>query len=387
MTHQMQPTALEEITELLAEHGFDGLAQAVTVLLNEVMKIERAAALGAGPYERSEGRTGYANGFKPKAIHTRIGPLAVEVPQTRGVEFYPSALEKGLRSERALKLAVAEMYVQGVSTRKVAAITEKLCGLEVTSSQVSRAAQALDEELEKWRGRPLGETPYLVLDARYEKVRLGGSIVSCAVLVAIGIDPQGRRSILGVSVSMSEAEVHWRGFLASLQARGMHGVKLVTSDAHAGLKEALAARLTGVPWQRCQFHLAMNALAYVPKPSIQPEVSASVRAVFDAPDRPEAERQLDLAVKKYRAVAPKLAEWLEQNVPEGLTIFTVPAGHRRRLRTSNMLERLNEEINRRTQVAGLFPNEGSVLRLVSAVLMEISQDWETGRRYLTMGPG
>jgi putative transposase len=387
MTHQTQPTAFDEIMELLAEHGFDGMAQAVGVLLNEVMKLERTHALGAAPYQRTEQRRGYANGFKPKTLHTRLGAIDVQVPQARGIDFYPSALEKGVRSERALKLAVAEMYVQGVSTRKVAAITEKLCGLEVTSAQVSRAAEALDEELEKWRSRPLEETPYLILDARYEKVRLGGSIVSCAVLTAIGIDPQGRRSILGVSVSMSEAEVHWRDFLASLQARGLHGVKLVTSDAHAGLKEALASRLTGVPWQRCQFHLMKNALAYVPRPSMQAEVVAGIRAIFDAPDRSEADRQLDLAVKKYRAKAPKLAEWLEQNVPEGLTIFSLPPGHRRRLRTSNMLERLNEEINRRTQVAGLFPNEGSVLRLVSAVLMEISEDWETGRRYLTMGPG
>ncbi len=387
MTHQDQATAFVEITELLAEHGFDGMARAVAVLINEVMKLERSRALGAAPYQRSEQRKGYANGFKPKTLHTRLGAIEVQVPQARDPDFYPSALEKGVRSERALKLAVAEMYVQGVSTRKVAAITEKLCGLEVTSGQVSRAAQALDEELEKWRSRPIGATPYLILDARYEKVRHGGSVVSCAVLVAIGIDPEGKRSVLGVSVSLSEAEVHWREFLASLQARGLHGVRMVTSDAHAGLKEALDARLSGVPWQRCQFHLMKNALAFVPRPSMREEVTARLRAVFDAPDRPEAQRQLDLAVKKHRAKAPKLAEWLEQNVPESLTVFTLPAGHRRRLRTSNMLERLNEEINRRTRVAGLFPNEASAQRLVSAVLMEISEDWETGRKYLTMGPG
>jgi putative transposase len=386
MTHQMQTTALDEIMELLAEHGFDGIAQAVTVLLNEVMKLERSHALGAMPYQRAEQRTGHANGFKPKTLHTRLGALTVAVPQTRGVEFYPSALEKGVRSERALKLAVAEMYVQGVSTRKVAAITEQLCGLEVTSSQVSRAAAVLDDELQKWRDRPLGETPYLILDARYEKVRHGGSVVSCAVLVAIGIDPQGKRSILGTAVSLSEAEVHWRDFLAGLQARGLHGVKLVVSDAHAGLKPALDARFSGVPWQRCQFHLMKNALAFLPKPSLRPQVVASLRAVFDAPDRPEAERQLEIALKKYRTMAPKLAEWLEVNIPQGLTIFTLPAGHRRRLRTSNMLERLNEEIKRRTRVAGLFPNEASALRLVSAVLMEISEDWETNRKYLTMEP-
>jgi putative transposase len=387
MTHLTQTTALDEIMELLAEHGFDGMARAVGVLLDEVMKLERAHALGAAPYQRSDDRKGYANGFKPKTLHTRLGAIEVRVPQTRGVELYPSALEKGVRSERALKLAVAEMYVQGVSTRKVAAITEQLCGLEVTSGQVSRAAAVLDEELQKWRDRPLGETPYPVLDARYEKVRHGGSVVSCAVLVAVGIDLQGKRSVLGVSVSLSEAEVHWRDFLAGLQARGLHGVRMITSDAHAGLKEALDARLTGVPWQRCQFHLMKNALAYIPKPSMQAEVVAAVRAVLDAPDRAEAERQLDLAVKKYRAKAPRLAEWLEANVPESLTVFSLPARHRRRLRTSNMLERLNEEINRRTRAAGLFPNEASALRLVSAVLMEISEDWETGRKYLTMGPG
>ena len=199
------------------------------------------------------------------------------------------------------------MYVQGVSTRKVAAITEQLCGTEISSAQVSRAAAALDAELKTWRDRPLGEMPYLILDARYEKVRHGGSVISCAVLVAIGIDAQGHRAILGTSVSLSEAEPHWRDFLAGLQARGLHGVRLVASDAHAGLKEALKARFSGVPWQRCQFHLAQNAMAYVPKVAMRKEVGASLRAVFDAPDRAEAERQLDLAVTKYRTTAPRLA--------------------------------------------------------------------------------
>jgi putative transposase len=386
MTHHTQSNALDQIGELLAEHGFDGMTQALTVLLNEVMKIERARALGASPYERSEARQGYANGFKPRTVQTRMGPITLAVPQARGIDFYPSALEKGVRSERALKLAVAEMYVQGVSTRKVAAITEQLCGTEISSAQVSRAAAALDAELKTWRERPLGEMPYLILDARYEKVRHGGSVVSCAALVAIGIDAQGHRSILGTSVSLSEAEPHWRDFLASLQARGLHGVRMIASDAHAGLKEALAARFSGVPWQRCQFHLARNAMAYVPKVAMRKEVGASLRAVFDAPDRAEAERQLDLAVKKYRTTAPRLAEWMEANVPEGLTAFALPSGHRRRLRTTNMLERINREIKRRTRVATLFPNEASALRLVSAVLMEISEEWETNRKYVTMEP-
>jgi putative transposase len=386
MTHHTQSNALDQIGELLAEQGFDGMTQVLTLLLNEVMKLERAQALGAGPYERSEGRQGHANGYKPKTVLTRMGPITLAVPQARGIDFYPSALEKGVRSERALKLAVAEMYVQGVSTRKVAAITEQLCGTEISSAQVSRASAALDAELKTWRDRPLGEMPYLILDARYEKVRHGGSVVSCAVLVAIGIDAQGHRSILGTSVSLSEAEPHWRDFLASLQARGLHGVRMIASDAHAGLKEALRARFSGVPWQRCQFHLARNAMAYVPKVAMRKEVGASLRAVFDAPDRAEAERQLDLAVKKYRATAPKLAEWMEANVPEGLTAFALPSSHRRRLRTTNMLERINREIKRRTRVATLFPNEGSALRLVSAVLMEISEEWETNRKYVTMEP-
>ena len=386
MTHQMQTTALDEIGQLLANQGFDGLADALRVLLNEVIKIERAAGLGAGPYLRAEGRTGYANGFKPKTVQTRVGPLTLAVPQTRGVEFYPSALEKGVRSERALKLALAEMYVQGVSTRKVTAITEQLCGLEVTSVQVSRAAQAFNEELERWRARPLDETPYLILDARYEKVRHGGQVRSCAVLVAIGIAPDCKRSVPGVAVSLREAEVHWRDFLASLQARGLHGVKLVVSDAHGGLKPALDARLTGVAWQRCQFHLRKNALAFVPRPEMQGEVVADLRAVFDAPDRPEAERQLGLAVRKYQSTAPKLAGWQEANVPEGLAVFALPRSHRRRRRTSTMLERLNEELQRRTRVAVLFSNDASLLRLVSAVLREVSEDWETNRKDLTMGP-
>jgi transposase-like protein len=299
------------------------------------------------------------------------------------VPFYPTALERGQRSERALKLAIAEMYVQGVTTRKVAAVMEQLCGLEVTSSQVSRAVQALDAELTTWRERPLGEIPYVLLDARYENVRVGGVVRSCALLIAVGITPEGRRTILGVSVSLSEAEVHWRDFLASLQQRGLHGVKLLVSDDHAGLRAALTARLPGVPWQRCQFHLAQNLLNYLPPNVSQKEASAELRGVFDAPNRAEADRLLERMVNKYAPVAPKLATWLEDNVPQGLTVFDVPVEHRRRLRTNNSLERLNREIKRRTRVATLFPNEASLLRLATAVLMETDEEWQSGKRYLS----
>jgi putative transposase len=306
------------------------------------------------------------------------------VPQTRGVEFYPKSLERGVRSERALKLAVAEMYIQGVSTRRVTKITQELCGLDVSSSQVSRAAQLLDEELESWRSRPLDKLSYLILDARYEKVRHAGSVIDCAVLVAVGVLPDGKRTVLGVSAKLSEAEVHWRDFLQSLVERGLHGVEMITSDAHEGLKAACRAVFTGVPWQRCQFHLQQNATAYVPKTDMRSDVAADIRGVFNAPDANEAERLLQRAVEKYRHTAPKLAEWMERSVPEGLTVFTRPVAHQRRLRTSNMIERLNKEIRRRTRVATLFPNEASLLRLVSAVLAEADEEWQTGKTYLTM---
>lgn len=384
MTHQDQFNAFGDLVQILADEGFDGMAQAIETLMNEAMKLQRTEALGAVPYERTAQRRGYANGFKPKKVNSRLGRLQLSVPQTRDVEFYPSVLERGERSERALKLAVAEMYVQGVSTRKVAEITQELCGLDVSSSQVSRAAKLLDEELQAWRSRPLARTPYLILDARYEKVRHGGSVRDCAVLVAIGITADGKRSVLGVSVSLSEAEVHWREFLASLIERGMHGVELIVSDAHEGLAAARKACFNGVPWQRCQFHLQQNAMQYVPKVAMRPEVAADLRAVFHAPDLAEAERQLGLAVNKYRKSAPRLVAWMEENVPQGLTVFALPTAHRRKLRTTNMLERLNKEIKRRTRVATLFPNEQSLLRLASAVLAETSEEWETGKTYFKL---
>jgi transposase-like protein len=385
MAHHPDSTVFETVMQLLTDAGFEGFAQAFQILVNEAMKAERADALQAQPYQRTDARRGYANGFKPRTVATRLGKIPLLVPQVRGdVEFYPSALERGVRSERALKLAVAEMYVQGVSTRKVTEVMKALCGLEVSSTDVSRAATLLDDELHQWRTRPLGEIPYLVLDARYEKVRHAGAVISCAVLLAVGVNPKGKREILGLSVSLSEAETHWRDFLASLQDRGLHGVRYVTSDDHAGLKTALQARMPGVPWQRCQFHLQQNAMQYVPKVAMRKEVAANLRDVFDAPDRPEADRRLARTVEKYLKSAPKLAEWIETNVPEGLTVLILPPGHRKRMRTTNMLENLNKQIKRRTRVATLFPNEASLLRLVAAVVVEITEDWETGKVYLDM---
>ncbi len=385
MAHQADNSVIETVVQLLSENGLSHMADAMRLMLNEAMRIERSQALEADPYQRTEKRRGYANGFKPKTLHTRVGELALQVPQVRGeVEFYPSALERGVRSERALKCAIAEMYVQGVSTRKLTAVMGELCGLEVSSTQVSRATRLLDEELERWRNRPLGDVPYVFLDARYEKIRHGGSVVSCAVLMAFGVDESGHRTVLGVSVSLSEAEVHWRDFFAGLQARGLSGVRLLISDDHAGLKAAREARFPGVAWQRCQFHLQQNAGHYVPRLEMRREVAADLRAIFESGDRREAERRLQQAVTKYQQRAPKLSTWMEANVADSFTVFTFPETHRRRLRTSNLMERISKELKRRTRVATLFPNENSLLRLVSAVLMEISEEWETEKTYLRM---
>jgi len=383
MTFQGTCNAVEEIVEEIITNGMDGLETAVGILINEAMKVERSRVLGAEPWQRSENRCGHANGFKPKTLNTRVGKLALQIPQVRGgVEFYPSALERGERSERALKLAIAEMYVNGVSTRKVTGVMETLCGLEVTSSEVSRCSRLLDDDLEKWRNRPIGCIPYLVLDARYENVRIDGVVQSCAVLVAAAVRDDGKRSIVGVSVSVSESEIHWRNFLSSLKQRGLHGIKMITSDSHEGLKAALKATFNGVPWQRCQVHLQRNAAAYIPRLDMREPVARDIRAIFNAPDRAEAERLMDLTVRKYQGSASRLASWMENNLHEGLTVFSLPHSHRQRLRTSNMIERVNREIKRRTRVATIFPNEASLLRLVSAVLMETSEEWETGKIYI-----
>jgi transposase-like protein len=273
--------------------------------------------------------------------------------------------------------------VQGVSTRKVKAITEPLCGFEVSSSQVSRATAELDVHFKQWRERPLGEMAYLQVDARYEKVREGGLVIDEALLQAIGIDREGRRHVLGVSVSRSEAEVHWREFLQTLVARGLCGVQLITSDDHAGLEAARKAVFVGVPWQRCQFHLQQNAGQYVTRLEQRKEVAADLRAVFNAPGRSEAERLLAAVVKKYAESAPRLSRWLEENIPQGLTVMSFAIEHQRRLRTTNLSERVNRELKRRTRVIGIFPNGASLERLATAVLMEMDEDWQSGMRYLT----
>lgn len=381
MTHQTDYNLSANTLEELTRQGLDAIPELMRVLLNSIMQVERSKYLQAGEYERTAERKGHANGYKPKTVRTRMGEITFAVPQVREGGFYPSALEKGLRSERALVAALAEMYVQGVSTRKVKAITEELCGIEVSAMQVSRATAQLDAVLQEWRERPLREITYLYVDARYEKVREAGQVRDAAVLVASGISPAGERQVLGVSVSLSEHETHWKAFLQGLKDRGMQGVQLVISDDHAGLGAARRAVLGSVPWQRCQFHLQQNAGAYVPKQAMRMEVAADIRSMFNAPDRKTAEEFLSAAIQKYAVSAPRLSAWLEENLAEGFTVFDFPLEHRRSIRTTNSLERINKEIRRRTRVVGVFPNEASCLRLVSALLMEISEEWQIGKRY------
>jgi len=383
MTYREDFTLPAELLEQVSTQGFDVLPELIRIVVNAAMQAERQQHLKAAPYQRTPERETYANGYKPKTVQTRVGNITFSVPQVREGNFYPEALEKGLRSERALTLALAEMYVQGVSTRKVKAITEQLCGISVSSTQVSNAASLLDSELEKWRERPLGEYPYLYLDAYYEQVREDGQVRHLAVLVAVGVNRAGKRDILGVSVSLSEHEVHWRAFLEQLKTRGLGGVRLIVSDDHAGLKAARLAVFGSIPWQRCQFHLQQNAQAYVPRKEMQAEVAEDIRTIFQAPDRATAEAYLAKAVQKYEKTASRLSEWMAGNIPEGLTIFAFPVAHRKLIRTTNGVERLHREVRRRARVVSIFPNQASCLRLVSAVLNEISEEWLTGRTYLS----
>ena len=383
MTYQDDSTLPFELTELINEQGIEYLPELIRILVNAAMQAERQKHLQVEPYERSPKRQGYANGFKQKTMKTRLGEITFDVPQVRDSSFYPGALEKGLRSERALTLALAEMYVQGVSTRRVKNIVEQLCGTTISASQVSRAAAQLDETLEAWRNRPLDVIRYLYLDARYEKVRMDGQIRDAAVLIASGVALDGKRQILGVSSSLGEQEVHWRSFLQSLVKRGLRGVQLIISDAHIGLKAARQAVFGGIPWQRCQYHLQQNVQAYAPRKVMQRQVAQDLRNIFHAPDLATAQTWLNEMVKKYQSQHPRLADWLEHNVPEGLIVFSFPPSHRRRIRTVNMLERVSQEVKRRTRVVRIFPNEASCLRLVSAILIEISKNWQTGRVYLS----
>jgi len=383
MNHQ-KDKLLGSIMEGLISEGPEIFREALERLFNEAMAIERSEFLGAGPYERTDDRRGHANGFKSKGYQTGIGKLELSIPQVRGLKFYPRSIERGCRSERALKLAIAEMYVMGVSTRKVTKITEQLCGFEVSSGQVSRLSKELDETLEAFRNRQLeDEYPFVYFDALYENVRYGGVIRDMAVLVAIGVNKRtGKREILGVEALLSEAEVHWRALFKKLSERGLRGVELFISDDHEGMKAARRGVFPSVPWQRCQFHMSRNAQSYAPKVLMRKEIAQVMSDIFNTMNREAALSLSEKFAETYRKSAPDFARWLEENIEEGLTVFSFPRKYWKKIRTVNPLERVNKEIRRRTRVVGIFPNQESCLRLITAVLQEIHEGWIVGRKYL-----
>jgi transposase-like protein len=386
MNEQTDSTLQDQLLKILFSEGLgEGLANIAQLLMNTAMLIERENHIGADPYQRAVQRNGHANGFKPRTFQTAIGSLQLAVPQVRSSDtpFRTSLLEKGSRSDRALKSAIATLYVQGVSTRRVTKVMEELCGFEVSSGQVSNLNKQLDEEFAKWRSRPLPGIQYLILDATYYKVRIDGTVRDCATLKAIGVRrDDGKRMILGVSCALSEAEVHWREFLVSLKERGIGIPDLIVSDAHTGLKAALRAACNASPWQRCQFHLQQNAGHLVTKQQLKSVIASQIAAIFNAESRAHAQERLRIFLNTWRDKQPKLVAWAEENLPESFTVFDLPEANRRKLRTSNACETLNSQIKRRTRVVGLFPNEESLERLVTAVLVEISDAWESGKSYL-----
>lgn len=374
-------TTIEAILEHLIATGATDLGRVFGQLFEMALQIERERFLRAGRYERTAERRGYANGYKPKTIDTPVGTLRIQVPKTAGHEdtpFYPESLEQGRRSSRAVMLAVAEMYIKGVSTRQAEDVMRTFGIDSLSSAQVSRATKLLDEELDAWRNRRLGQMKYVILDARYEKARHDGVVRDVAVLSAIGIGPDERRHVLGLSVALSEAEVHWRAFLESLQARGMCGTTFVVSDDHSGLKAARRAVLGAATWQRCQFHLAQNAVQHAPNQEVRKRIGKQLKAVWNASSLKMAQAQLDTLVASYREKHAKFANWLENNIPDGFAVFSLPDEHRKRMRTSNGIERpIQQELKRRTSKVRVFPNIEALERLSTAVLVEIDEKWET----------
>lgn len=368
---------------LLDDPGF--LKEIVERVLQELLEVEMTEHIGAAPYERSERRTGRRNGHKPRALRTRVGTLNLLVPQDRESAFSTRIFSRYQRNEKALVLALMEMYVEGVSTRKVKDITEALCGMSFSKSLVSRLAAELDSELERWRDRPLTAEayPYVFVDARYEKVRVDGRVVGEGVLIVAAVRDDGFREILAVEVADTESEATYQELFRSLKARGLRGVELVISDDHEGLKAAIERHFQGASWQRCQFHYAKNLLKTVASSKRQ-ELGAGLREVFAAPTRETALNLAQRLADRWRESYPQVAEHVEEHIEECLACLYFPESHRRRIRTTNGLERFNQEIKRRTRVVRIFPNREACLRLVTALAIEQSEEWLTGRRYLDM---
>ena len=369
--------------ELLKEEK-DFLKSAIQEVVQEVLEAEMDEAVGARKSERTADRTSYRSGYYSRGLITRVGKLELEVPQDRKGHFSTEVFERYQRSEKALVSSLAEMYVQGVSTRKVKAVTEELCGHAFSASSISRINQTLDEELKKFATRKLEEEyPYLILDARYEKVREDGVIRSQAVMIAIGINWDGRRSILAVELASRESGTSWRDFLVGLKGRGLSGVGFVVTDDHAGLKKAVAELMPEAIWQRCYVHFLRNALDYLPRKA-DDDCMQELRWIYDRRDLEEAKRDLAAWLQKWQQKYPKLCNWVEENIEQTLSFYKLPRPHHKHLKSTNMLERLNEEIKRRTLVVRIFPDTNSCLRLIRALAVETHENWIEATRYLNM---
>lgn len=372
------------VGKVLADQDGDVLREGVRVLAQALMEAEVSSRIGGERYERSAERTAYRNGYRPRTWDTRVGTLELAIPKVQPGSYFPSLLEPRRRGERALVAVVQEAYVHGVSTRKVDDLMRAL-GLEgISKSEVSRVCAALDAEVEAFRTRPIsGEHPYVWIDATYHKVRQDGRVLSMATVVAIGVTAEGERQVLGVDAGPSEDAAFWTAFLRDLKRRGLQGVQLVISDAHEGIKAAIATVLTGTTWQRCRVHFMRNLLAVVPK-GAREAVAAVVRTIFAQPDHASAMAQLRRVVEGLRPRFSEAAARLEAGAEDVLAYLHFPAAHRRQLHSTNPLERLNKELKRRTHVVGIFPARGALLRLVGAILLEQDDEWAVAdRRYFS----
>src|SRR6185437_4208048 len=383
MTRKQNNAKEPDWKALLGEQG-DFVRPLAQAILQQVMEAEMNEAVAAGKGERTVSRVGYRSGYYSRTLITRVGKLELRVPQDRDGRFRTEVFERYQRSEKALVWALSEMYVQGVSTRKVKAITEELCGHEVSAATISRLSQSLDEELNQFASRKLDDAyPYLILDARYEKVREAGVIRSQAVMIAIGVDWEGRRNVLAVDLANRESQSSWKDFCLGLKARGLAGVELVISDDHAGLRSAIAEVFAEAAWQRCYVHFLRNALDYVPRKADN-DCLTELRWIYDRRSIEEAHQDLAAWLKKWANRHPRLCDWVENNIEETLTFYNLPRQHHKNLKSTNLLERLNEEIKRRTLVVRIFPNPAACLRLIRAIAVEMHENWIEATRYLNM---
>jgi len=357
----------------------DGLKMFLELVANVAMREEASVHVGAAPHERSDQRRGHRNGYKPRGLKTRVGDLELSVPQVRGCEpYHPSLFNRWQRSERALMTACAEMYFQGVSTRKVQEVLEAMCGGEISAMTVSRVAAELDERLAEFRVRRLEQTayPYVQVDARYEKVRVNGRVVSQAVLVVIGFTARGGREVLDWRVADSESEATWGQLFRDLKDRGLSGVKLVTSDAHQGIRAALGRHFQGTAWQRCRVHYKREMAARVSY-KVQRELLTDLAAVFDGQDQVECLRRGEEMAVKWQTRCASVSSMLREGLADCLTVLSFPETHQRRLRSTNLLENTMKQLKRRTRVVGVFPNRSSCDRLIGALLVELHEQWSS----------